>query len=311
MFDPLLACPICRADLRRNSTGFRCVGCGHQYALDDGIPLLISNPSDSLHDEVQHLGEAHNRQQRAFFDSADQDFEISRPRGSPEMYRWLLENKFSRATDKLGGVLPGSRVLVVCGGSGMDAEFLARRGAHVLSSDISIGAAKRASERARRRGLSIEVMVADVQRLPVKDCSFDLVYVHDGLHHLTDPYAGLKEMMRVTRGGLSVTEPSRALVTSVALRLGLAAATEDSGNIVGRMKLDLIVGSLEQAGFKISGATRYLMYYKHRPGPVMRLVSRQPLLSATKFAVTAANLILARVGNKLSVQAFRKLADKG
>jgi ubiquinone/menaquinone biosynthesis C-methylase UbiE len=41
--------------------------------------------------------------------------------------------------------------------------------------------------------------VADAERLPFPDRSIDVVYVHDGLHHLARPEAGLAEMTRVAR----------------------------------------------------------------------------------------------------------------
>ncbi len=42
LFD-ILACPVCRADLRytENKKGLVCVGCGKKYKIDDGIPVLM------------------------------------------------------------------------------------------------------------------------------------------------------------------------------------------------------------------------------------------------------------------------------
>ena len=86
-------------------------------------------------------------------------------------------------------------MLVVCGGSGMDAEFLAKRGFGVIVSDISTAAIQRAFERARRHGFQLAgAVVADAESLPFADKSFDLAYVHDGLHHPEHPFAALREM---------------------------------------------------------------------------------------------------------------------
>ena len=133
-----------------------------------------------------------------FFDEqVDHEFELERPSGSPQLYGWFLAEKFRRSVTDLS--LQQLSALVVCGGSGMDGEFLARQCARVISSDISLGAAQRARERANRHGVDIDVVVADAELLPFPDRSIDLVYVHDGLHHLDRPLEGLGEMARVAR----------------------------------------------------------------------------------------------------------------
>lgn len=43
--------------------------------------------------------------------------------------------------------------------------------------------------------------MADVFALPYEDASFDVVYVHQVLQHLSDPVGALREMRRVLRGG--------------------------------------------------------------------------------------------------------------
>ncbi len=102
----------------------------------------------------------YKRDQAAFFDAQPAAWETSRPHGAPALYRWLMEEKFRRSVDGLQSVLPGATVLTVCGGSGMDAEFLARAGARVIASDISLGAARRALERSRRHGVPITPIVS-------------------------------------------------------------------------------------------------------------------------------------------------------
>ena len=97
----------------------------------------------------------------------------------------------------VGPMQKGETVLTVCAGSGMDAEFLARSGYRVIAADLSLGAALRCLDRARRYNLDIAPIVADAEHLPFPDQSIGLVYVHDGLHHLQDPMAGLIEMARV------------------------------------------------------------------------------------------------------------------
>ena len=117
--------------------------------------------------------------------------------------------------------------------------MLAGRGGRVLVWDLSVRAAARAIARGRRFGAGLDAIAADVERLPFEDRSFDLVYVHDGLHHLEDPLVGLAEMARVARLGVSVDEQALARVTEIAIRLRAAGRVEEAGNVIARVDPDL------------------------------------------------------------------------
>jgi SAM-dependent methyltransferase len=246
------------------------------------------------------------REQAAHFDHVDDEFETERPRGATPLYAWLIEEKFRRSIRGIDELVPGATALAICGGSGMDAELLARAGAHVVSADISLGASRRARERARRHELDLTPVVADAESLPFADESFDLVYVHDGLHHLEHPEAGLVEMARVARRAVSVTEPARAGLTRAAVRVGLALEREDAGNRVARLDPGEVAEVLRRRGFEIVCAERYGMLYRHYPGAPSRFLSRKRLFPLTVRAHRAANALAGRAGNKLTVQAVRR-----
>jgi uncharacterized protein YbaR (Trm112 family) len=293
----LLACPACRGRLDSvRGVGLDCSACGARYDVHEGIPILVP-PTPA--------GE-HKEQQMAFFDAPPQDeFGITRPRGAPALYRWLLEEKFRRSVIGLEELLPGATALTVCGGSGLDAELLASAGARVILSDIALGVVLQARERACRYGLRLELLVADAEALPLRDGSVDLVYVHDGLHHLEHPLAGLAEMMRVARVAISVNEPAAAMVTAAAVRLRLADHTEEAGNRVQRLTLSDICRALTHHGFVPVRPHRYAMLYRHWPGAGMRLLSLPVVLSAVRTALRVFNAAFGRFGNKLTVQARR------
>ena len=218
----LLVCPRCRSDLQWLVESARCTSCGAIYEIADGIPVLRPAQSD---------GSAGQKDAQAtFFDEADPEFEVSRPHGTPWFYRWLLAEKFRRSVGALPRLVEGHTVAVICGGSGMDAEFLARAGAAVISTDISLGAAQRTRERADRYGFDVLPVVADAEALPFRDRSVDLLYVHDGLHHLDSPRAGIREMLRTSRLAISINEPARAGATMLAARVGLSEHYEEAGN---------------------------------------------------------------------------------
>ena len=248
----------------------------------------------------------HARAQAAHFDAEDDEFETERPRGTTALYAWLIEEKFRRSIEAIGAYVAGCTALAVCAGSGMDAELLARAGAHVASADISLGASRRARERARRHGLDVTPVVADAEDLPFADRSFDLVYVHDGLHHLEHPEAGLAEMARVARHAVSITEPARAAATRVAVRAGVAQDREEAGNRVARLDPGEVAAALRGHGFEIARAERYGMLYRHHPGAPSRFLSRRRVFPVTVGAIRAANAVGGRLGNKLTVQAVRR-----
>ncbi len=288
-------CVSCGGRLAAEPRCLRCDDCTAVYPLRDGVPVLLP---------AQREGQ--KNQQAAFFDEIlDDEFEVSRPHGAPALYGWLLGEKFRRSVNMLGDV-HGATALSVCAGSGMDAEFLADAGARVITADISHGSARRTEERAHRSGAEITPIVADAERLPFADASIDLVYVHDGLHHLERPLDGLAEMARVARRAVSVTEPARAAVTGVAVRLGLALEHEEAGNQVARLTLDDVRSTLTASGFRIMTAERYGMYYRHEPGRVVQLLSHQPLLGFAQASFRIANVLAGRFGNKLTVQAVRR-----
>jgi SAM-dependent methyltransferase len=300
------SCPVCRGSLGSRSEGddtLLCDSCGRAYDVRDGVTILLA--PTTLQGGAGTVS-AHTAQQAAFFDQPpDDDFGVVRPRGAPALHRWLLAEKFRRSILGLEDVIPGATVLTVCGGSGLDAEFLHRAGARVILSDISEGVVRQAAARARRFGLDIELVVADAENLPFADRSVDIVYVHDGLHHLEHPMDAIGEMARVARRAISISEPATARATSAAVRIGWAERREEAGNLVRRLTLDEIVSELARHGFETLAPHRYAMYYRHWPGRAVRALSRPGVFPLATGSFRAVNRVAGRFGNKLAVQAVR------
>lgn len=289
MGDRGFVCVMCRTRL----DDLVCPSCGRSYGLRDGVPMLTQDGAGG-----------HAATQASWFDDeVDPEWEIERPHGSPRFHGWLLAEKFRRSVERIA--LDGADVLVVCAGSGMDAEFLARRGARVVAADISLGASRRTLERASRRQLELPAVVADAENLPFEDESFDLVYVHDGLHHLEHPARALREMARVARRVVSVTEPAEANLTRAAVRLGLALDREEAGNRVERLSTDMVTRLLKEEGFIIQRAERYPMLYRHDPGLPMRLLSLPVVFPLARAGLGLLDRVAGRWGNKLVVVGVR------
>ncbi len=244
-------------------------------------------------------------QQHYYDEACDPEFEIMRPHGCGRIYAFLIEHKFQTGLAVLGLGLAGQTVLEVCCGSGLMTEALSRRGARVTGIDVSAGALARARERARRYAFRAIFHVADAEALPYRDRSFDVVAVHDGLHHLEDPGRAIREMARVARQGVLILEPARAALTRLAVRLGFAEEVEESGNRVQRLRAREVAASLHQAGFPRVVWRRTLMYYPHEPSGWFRWFDPAPCFGLFRVGFWGVNFILGRWGNKLTLAAIR------
>jgi SAM-dependent methyltransferase len=239
-------------------------------------------------------------------DIADLEFEINRPHGESRFYQYLMDFKFRRAMQLLGRPLRASKVLVICCGSGMDAEYVVRSGATAVAMDISSGCLARARSRAARFGVEYELVRADAEYLPFRDNSFDYGFVHDGLHHLPVPERAIAELARVARRGIIITEPADASMTKLLIRLHVMKPYEEAGNYVIRfraLELELLCRSL---GFDRIASSRYLVKYGHPPGRWWRQLDIPPLIHAARAAFWLFGVVLlGRWGNKLAFVAER------
>jgi ubiquinone/menaquinone biosynthesis C-methylase UbiE len=78
--------------------------------------------------------------------------------------------------------------------------------------DLSPGMVQVALNNAERLGLPVDGRVADAERIPYEDETFDLVVGHAVLHHIPDVPAALREVMRVLKPGgrfVFAGEPTR------------------------------------------------------------------------------------------------------
>lgn len=250
--------------------------------------------------------DAHYASQRRYYDEAcDPEFEIRRPHGCGRLYEFLIRHKIETGLAVLGMDLAGRTVLEVCCGSGLMTEVLAKRGARVTGVDVSVQALARAHARARCYGFRAAFQAADAEALPFRDGGFDVVAVHDGLHHLDDPARAVREMARVAREGVLILEPAQAAVTRLAVHLGVADDVEEAGNRVRRVNARDVAVRLHRSGFSRVVWRRTLMYYPHTPLPWFRWFDTGPWFALFRVGFWGVNLCLGRWGNKLALGATR------
>jgi ubiquinone/menaquinone biosynthesis C-methylase UbiE len=83
---------------------------------------------------------------------------------------------------------------------------------HGHVTDLSPGMVEVAKRNARSLGFDVEGRVADAERLPYDDDTFDLVVGHAVLHHIPDVEQALREVLRVLKPGgrfVFAGEPTR------------------------------------------------------------------------------------------------------
>jgi SAM-dependent methyltransferase len=190
-----LACPVSFDPLRLEpdhheqevkSGELICDGCGARWSIEDGIPRLV--PPDLV--KQQRKTASSFGWQWQYFDEMHPEFEA-------QFLDWLypIDAEFFR----------GKRVLDAGCGTGRHAYHAAIFGAsEVVALDLSdaVFAAQR-----NLSGLdNVHVVQGDLLRPPFRSGEsdrggFDLIYSIGVLHHLPDPEAGFKSLLRLLRPG--------------------------------------------------------------------------------------------------------------
>lgn len=145
--------------------------------------------------------EAKAKRVGAVFDSVADNYDLMNDLMSMGVHR-----VWKQFTIQLAAVRPGEKVLDLASGTGdLAAGFAPRVGAsgRILMSDINHAMLSNGRDRMIDRGLvsNVDYCLANAEKLPFADDSFDCVTIAFGLRNVTDKPAALAEMARVTRPG--------------------------------------------------------------------------------------------------------------
>jgi len=115
-------------------------------------------------------------------------------------YRYSIEPHILANLDRIE--FRGKKVLEIGLGQGADSEQIARRGGIFSGIDLTEEAVKRTRMRFALKGLKYErIEQASALTMPFDDSSFDIVFSHGVLHHISEISAAESEIYRVLKPG--------------------------------------------------------------------------------------------------------------
>jgi SAM-dependent methyltransferase len=221
-----VACPRCQAALLGGETidggiedgTVRCAN-GHVSTIHRGVLDALPGITPDI---IAQRAENARERRGALTPEEKAAYRQNISRIGKATYNQLIRDNARGALDAMG-LRPGWS-LDLGGGSGWLAAELARRGYHALSLDIEDPwerAAQVAEGETRRdfelvtdvadiRPGEVDFVVGDMNAIPFRDQTFDLVTMSAALHHSEDPVRTLKEAARVLKPGgvlLCLNEP--------------------------------------------------------------------------------------------------------
>jgi 2-polyprenyl-3-methyl-5-hydroxy-6-metoxy-1,4-benzoquinol methylase len=183
-FDDLLACPSCRGPLQSRPDQYQCLQCRTAYGVKNLIPRFLT----SLSDDEQQVRRSFNLEHARFLKSRHLHF-------TPTLVeQWLAATKLPAEYFK------GKVVLDAGCGSGRWSYAMAVLGATVVAVDFTEEGA-RITSRATAGMENVAVLQANIQRLPFRPGTFDLVVSWGVLHHTPDTRAAFERLVPLIKPG--------------------------------------------------------------------------------------------------------------
>src|SRR5713101_208148 len=191
-----LVCPACSCSLfpaGDSPTSLICSACSEEFPIVNGIPRLLLKTASGL--SSASIGVADRNQKLQLKTAESFGFEWTH---FSEMYPEWETNFRDYMFPCTAESFRDKRILDAGCGIGRHAYYAAHYGAEVWAVDISD-----AVEVAARntQGTGAYVIQADLNHLPFREESFDLVYSMGVLHHLPEPETAFRYLLRFVKPG--------------------------------------------------------------------------------------------------------------
>ena len=187
----LLCCPACRSDLRVEDGALACLGDGHRFASEDGVPLLFW-PTEWPEERADVTEQVKAFYEETPFPNYDEFDSVG------SLGRKARQGIFARLLDEQ--IPPGARV-VECGcGTGQLTNFLSVANRTVFGADMCLNSLRLGNGFKQEHGLSRAHFVQMNLFRPVfKPGSFDLVVSNGVLHHTADPFLAFRTISELVK----------------------------------------------------------------------------------------------------------------
>ena len=194
-----------------------------------------------------------------------------------------------------GGRLGGKKIVELGAGSGSDIICLAQKGVNAYAIDFSIESLNSIKYWAKKKGVTVKTVQADIKKIPYPSNSFDMVYSVGLMEHFTNPIVYLREQIRVVKPGgfLLVDVPQKYTLYTLAKHLRMKIKTHPFGweTEFSKANLAKIAYRLGQSVYKIYGRewdvnTRLPRFVQHTCGKLYtRFIERSLLGPYTSLAI--------------------------
>jgi len=186
-------------------------------------------------------------------------------------------------------------ILISCGGGdGFEIIKMENFGGKITVSDISPDAIKEI----KKKWPKMKTVIADAEKLPFKDNSFQIGLVKDGLHHLVKPEEGIKELLRVCSEAVIIIDFKESFLTRFVSGIGLSPEFEEAGNYNFRFstkKLQKFLSKVKVKDYRIKSCFVHAPLFQHS------FLQKGIGFYLMKLASETLNLLFGNLGNVLLV----------
>lgn len=213
--------------------------------------------------------------------------------------KFKLEHKYftlGRWLEKLKKT--GAKLILDFGcGTGTVTLDLLKSGFQVISVDASLRMLRTVDNKVKENGLKSQCLCCDVEKLPLREKTFDGLLCMGVLHHVPHISKAIKEQIRVLKSGglLFITEPYRhkpwisciyyLLLNTVKFFFKIFKKEEEKTyeRLLKEKHIDLILGNLRKAQFTCE--VQYLIYWPVLGGYLPEKLAYPLFLFLNKFRV--------------------------